>query len=102
MEKKYCTLKGRKLIVTPGKELDHHNAMIIKDEVDGYILEGKTTEVEFDFQDTTFMDSSGIGIIMGRYKLLNTVGGNIYVTNMCKNIERIFSISGLFKIIEKR
>lgn len=102
MEKVNCVLKEDKLVVKPGRELDHHNAMLIKNEVDKFIMNGQVKEVEFNFKNTVFMDSSGIGVIMGRYKLLKSIGGSIYVTNMDKNIERIFSISGLFKIIERR
>ena len=101
MEKGIIRLEGKKLVVMLQKELDHHNATAIKDMIDEYILAGKAEEVVFDFTRTSFMDSSGIGIIMGRYKLLKAIGGNIYVTNMDKNVERIFSISGLFKIVSK-
>lgn len=47
------------------------------------------------------MDSSGIGVIMGRYKLIKKRGGNITVTNINSSIDRIFTISGLYKIVDK-
>lgn len=48
------------------------------------------------------MDSSGIGIIMGRYKLLKAINGKVSVCNLESNVERIFMISGLYKIIERK
>lgn len=53
-------------------------------------MKGRVKTIGFDFTNTNFMDSSGIGIILGRYKLLEAIGGNVYVTNINKNIERIF------------
>jgi stage II sporulation protein AA (anti-sigma F factor antagonist) len=47
------------------------------------------------------MDSSGIGVIMGRYKLVKNMGGEITVTNINQSIDRIFTISGLYKIVNK-
>lgn len=84
------------------KELDHHNASLIKDKIDDMVLQGKVRDIIFDFAKTSFMDSSGIGIIMGRYKLLKSLDGKVYVTNISGNIERIFVISGLYKIIERK
>lgn len=47
------------------------------------------------------MDSSGVGVIMGRYKLIKPRGGNVTVTNINKTIDRILTISGLYKIVSK-
>ena len=47
------------------------------------------------------MDSSGIGMVMGRYKKMRYLGGNVYVTGVAAGIDRIFSMSGLYKIIQK-
>ncbi|MDE6209310.1 MAG: anti-sigma factor antagonist [Lachnospiraceae bacterium] len=95
-------IKNGEMRVILDKELDHHNASLIKDEIDDMVLQGKVRDIIFDFEKTSFMDSSGIGIIMGRYKLLKTLDGKVYVTNISGNIERIFVISGLYKIIERK
>lgn len=95
-------IKNGEMRVILDKELDHHNASLIKDEIDDMVLKGKVRDIIFDFEKTSFMDSSGIGIIMGRYKLLKTLDGKVYVTNISGNIERIFVISGLYKIIERK
>lgn len=61
----------------------------------------KVKNIVFDFKDVSFMDSSGIGLIMGRYKKVMFIGGKAAVTNVGNAVDRIFKISGLYKIIEK-
>ena len=56
--------------------------------------------VVFDFEDTRFMDSSGIGIIMGRYRKISCFGGHVYAIHTDRQIQRIFRMSGLHKIVE--
>ena len=89
------------LVVNLAKELDHHNAMGIGKRVDSYIIREGVRQVIFDFSKTGFMDSSGIGVIMGRQKIMESIRGKIYVRNMGKEIQRIFLISGLHKLVEK-
>ena len=62
---------------------------------------GNVKNIVFDFKDVSFMDSSGIGLIMGRYKKVMFIGGKAAVTNVGNAVDRIFKISGLYKIIEK-
>lgn len=95
-------IENEEMVVFLDSELDHHNANITKEKIDSEVMKGRVKTIGFDFTNTNFMDSSGIGIIMGRYKLLAAIGGNVYVTNINKNIERIFLISGLYKIIERK
>ena len=54
----------------------------------------------FDFEDTEFMDSSGIGIIMGRYKKVAPLGGKIYAINVGKQVARILELSGMSRLVE--
>ena len=56
--------------------------------------------VVFDFEDTRFMDSSGIGIIMGRYRKISCFGGHVYAIHADRQIQRIFRMSGLCKVVE--
>ena len=82
------------------KELDHHKAVRIREMADRYI-EGQHIEfVVFDFADTHFMDSSGIGVIMGRYKKIRTLGGRVLAVHVNERMRRVFRLSGLHKIIE--
>ena len=82
------------------EELDHHNAKVITEQSDWYIISQQIKNVIFNFKRTNFMDSSGIGVIMGRYKLINNIGGQIIVTNINQTIDRIFTISGLYKLVD--
>lgn len=92
---------GDTLYITVGPELDHHNAQKIGIDSDRYIYTNKAKNVVFDFQNTKFMDSSGIGVIMGRYKLVSGIGGKVRIRNISRTLDRIFLLSGLYKIVEK-
>ena len=83
------------------EELDHNNSIDIRKIADTAIYSGKVKNVKFDFSNTIFMDSSGIGMIMGRYRLVSPLGGRITVTGAKGNIERIIKLSGLHKIVEE-
>ncbi len=90
------------LVVKLEGDLDHHIASIIRIPIDEKINDQSAKGVLFDFKNVKFMDSSGIGLIMGRYKLLQKKGGSVYATNLSPAIQRIFEISGLYKIVEVR
>ena len=90
---------GNTLKVLLGQEVDHHVATQVKEQIGNQIQCGKTKHIIFDFSHTTFMDSSGIGMIMGRYQEVNRLGGKIYVTGIGNEINRILELSGLYKIV---
>ncbi len=92
---------NRCLILNLTRELDHHQAKAIQEKSDKLINNNNIKHIIFDFSNTVFMDSSGIGLIMGRYKKVIFNGGKVCVTNICQEVDRIFVISGLYKIIEK-
>ncbi len=94
-------VRGDNLLIYLPRELDHHNAKMITEQTDWYIISNRIKNIIFNFKNTDFMDSSGIGVIMGRYKLLKGLGGEITVTNINPSIDRIFTISGLYKIVNK-
>ena len=72
-------IRGENLIVFLPEELDHHNSRMIMEQCDWYILANQLKNVIFNFKRTTFMDSSGIGVILGRYKLKEGMWGNYRV-----------------------
>ena len=82
------------------QELDHHQAEILKEEADGLIMKYPVRSLIFDFSDTWFMDSSGIGVIIGRCKNVRFSGGYVRAIHLNEQIQRIFKLSGLMKIIE--
>lgn len=89
------------MVVKLARELDHHNSVPIREEIDKQIYSGRVRNIIFDFENTTFMDSSGIGVILGRHRILKNVGGVIAVTNISKSVDRLLTISGIYKIVEK-
>lgn len=94
-------VEGNILIIHVNGDLDHHNAVIIREISDTRIFSNKIKNVIFDFDKTEFMDSSGIGVIMGRYKMVKGIGGKVGVVNIKKNIDKILLFSGLNKIINR-
>lgn len=94
-------INERSLIIRLNEELDHHNAMMIKDKADRLIERNHIKHIIFDFAGAGFMDSAGIGVIMGRYKKVIFIGGKIAVASVNSTVDRIFRLSGLYKIIDK-
>lgn len=82
------------------EEVDHHNAEEIRKEADKVIAGKHIKHVIFDFQDTLFMDSSGIGVIMGRYRQIYLLGGEIWAVNANERMRQILSMSGVMKIMQ--
>jgi len=89
------------LIVKVKEDLDHYVALKIREKSDKLIERGYVKNIIFDFEHSSFMDSSGIGVIMGRYKQVIFSGGKVAVTNVNEGVDRIFHLSGLYKIIKK-
>ena len=82
-------------------EVDHHNAEEIKREADKVIEEQHIKYVIFDFGRTNFMDSSGIGVIMGRYRHIFLLGGEVWAIHTSERMRQILNMSGVTKIIER-
>ena len=91
----------RCLIIRLNDELDHHNAIRIREKADKLIDRHNIKHIIFDFSGASFMDSAGIGVIMGRYRKVIFIGGKTAVANVNSSVDRIFRLSGLYKIIEK-
>ena len=82
------------------REVDHHNAEEIKAEADAVIDRNHIRYVIFDFDRTDFMDSSGIGVIMGRYKTISLIGGEVWAVHTNERIRKILTLSGVTKIMQ--
>lgn len=98
MNTKY-RLEDLGLAVWVPKELDHHQADILRAEVEMLIHIHHVRNLVFDFSETDFMDSSGIGVIIGRSRNLGYQNGVVYARNLNERVEKIFKASGLGKII---
>ena len=81
-------------------EVDHHISVDISAKADRYIMSKRVGNVVFDFERTTFMDSSGIGVILGRYKKISCFGGKVYAINADNRIRRLLLLSGMQNIVE--
>ena len=99
MEEMYA-VKDNCLFVMMPKEMDHHKADTIRMKIDEYLLDYKAQNVIFDFENTRFMDSSGIGLIVGRYKKVSCFGGKIVAMHVNARIQKILLMSGLKDMIE--
>ena len=95
------TLKGDTLTVWLEGELDHHTARQTKEMLTSLLEHGKVKRLVLDMKQLSFMDSSGIGVVLGRYKDLAKRGGSVAVRYPCERIDRIFGMSGIYQIVEK-
>ena len=81
------------------QEVDHHVAEEMRKNVDTLISQNNIKILIFDFQNTEFMDSSGIGIIMGRYRTLCLLGGEVWAVHVNERMKKILNLSGAAKIL---
>ena len=98
MESEYFE-KDKLLVLKVVDEIDECSVQKIRREADYEIKRYMPRKVVFDFDSVTFMDSAGIGLILGRYKFVNILGGKLEVANLTKSVERIFEMSGLLRLI---
>ncbi len=83
-------------------ELDEYTAKKSKDNIDKCIDDNiNSKSVVFDFSNLTFMDSTGIGVLIGRYKKLKKYGINSYIKSPNLNVNKILELSGLYDIMPK-
>ena len=89
------------LIVRLSGELDHSAAADIRREVDALIDDSGTRRLIFDLDGLQFMDSSGVGLIIGRYKRMKRRGGSVAVSKCDARIDKVLRMSGLYQIVER-
>ncbi|MCD7731681.1 MAG: anti-sigma factor antagonist [Oscillospiraceae bacterium] len=80
-------------------EIDHHNVQEIRQSIDLAADKSHPEILILDFGEVTFMDSSGIGLVMGRYKLVKDYGGRISVTNTSSHIKKVMKLAGLERLV---
>ena len=80
-------------------EIDDCSVQKIRRRADYEIERYMPRKVVFDFDNVTFMDSAGIGLIIGRYKFANMLGGKLEVANLTQSVRKIFEMSGILKLI---
>ena len=94
------TVNGEVLTAYLDGEIDHHSAGVMRNEIDAAVEKNIPSMLVLDFRAVSFMDSSGIGIIIGRYRKISCFGGKVYAINTSERIQRLLRSSGLSSIIE--
>jgi stage II sporulation protein AA (anti-sigma F factor antagonist) len=87
------------LIIRLSGELDHHTAEELREKVTDTLEREAIRHIVLNLERLTFMDSSGLGVILGRYKQIKNLGGEMIVCAVSPTVKRLFDMSGLFKII---
>ena len=98
----YTDFEGGSLVFRLIGELDEHSAQFVRKQLDTAITEYDSYDcVIFDLSRLSFMDSTGIGVIIGRYKLIRKANKPVYVRKPTSTVDKIFRMSGLYEIISK-
>ncbi|SCI01885.1 MULTISPECIES: anti-sigma F factor antagonist [unclassified Romboutsia] len=97
---KYSLNNKNLLVKFEMTELDHHIAGAIREEIDDILMTRSVKNIVFDFENINFMDSSGIGVIIGRYKKISSEKGTVSVINISPRVKKVFDLSGMNKIIK--
>lgn len=88
------------ILVKMTGEMDHCSAQSIRRELDEMLKDPSVKRMILDMREMTFMDSSGIGVILGRYRILHQRQGKLAVRNMNPSVAKVFNLSGMGQIIE--
>ena len=92
-------LEDKLLVLKITEEIDDYSVQKIRRKADYEIERYMPRKVVFDFDRVTFMDSAGIGMVIGRYKEVSMLGGKLELANMSDTVRKIFQMSGVLKII---
>ena len=91
---------GGLLVVRIKGEIDHHGAAAMRAGIDSEILENRPAKLILDLSAVDFMDSSGLGLILGRYSVIKGIGGELVVLNPTAGVMKILSLAGAERIIK--
>jgi len=93
-------LKDGILEVVLKGEIDHHSAVRVRAEIDDLIFETRPQRLVLDLSNISFMDSSGLGLIMGRYSLIKELGGTLSLRSPSSAVMKILSLAGMERIVK--
>lgn len=88
-----------RLTIALSGEIDHHNAAALRLEADEAIQTSLASNIRIDFGEVTFMDSSGIGFVLGRYRIAESCGANVEVINLSGRLYTMMKLAGLEKLV---
>ena len=94
-------IESNNLVIFLKGELDEYTAPMTRNAIDKLLLGYKSADIIFDLSDLTFMDSTGIGVLISKYKHLKNADSTICVRKPSKNIDKIFNMAGLYSIMPK-
>ena len=100
MEIKYRNYNNVLYVMLDG-ELDEHTAKFTSKKLDEVFLSTISKQIIIDLSELTFMDSTGIGVLIGRYKKLQRLGMATYLTNPTQNADKILAMSGVYTLMPK-
>ena len=96
------TIDGQNLCARLEGELDHHSAAFLRERIDYAVETARPGLLTLDFSGVSFMDSSGVGLVMGRYKNAAAYGGEVELLNLSRQAERIMRMAGLERLVKIR
>ena len=94
-------ISGDILILCIKGEIDHHSAMPLRQTIDKSMKAFECANLILDFSGVEFMDSSGIGVVLGRYKKITKNGGKIYISGCSRYIEKLLDMADVFSIVPR-
>lgn len=95
-----CRIENEVIIADISGDVDYVSSSEIKREISGAITRLKTNKVILNFENVEFMDSSGIGMLIGRYKEMMVINGEIVLSGVGAYVDKILKLSGLYKLIK--
>lgn len=98
MQMKYLE-KDKLLFFSLEEDIDHHTTKDLRRNMDYEIERYMPKKVIFNFNSVNFMDSAGIGLLLGRYKIINMLGGEVSLINVKRSVKKILDMSGISKLI---
>lgn len=81
-------------------EIDHHTCVELREKIDREYHKTRAKHMIIDFEEVKFMDSSGIGLLMGRYRNVIIGGGNIGIYHVSNKVDKILQMAGLYKLVK--
>lgn len=90
---------GTELTAFLDGEIDHHTAAELRESIDARAEQVRPSTLVLDFRDVTFMDSSGIGLVMGRYRMMQSLEGTVSVRHVSAHIRKVMILAGLDKLV---
>lgn len=94
-----CHVKNQCLVIRLPKEIDHYQAEKIRQECEKSFMKFLIRDIIFDFSDTSFMDSSGIGLILGRVRKIHPINGKVYLFGGNELIQKMWEMSGILNLV---